>query len=292
MRSTTERETGRLLKAASRRSNPRFWKKRGQSLSLIRRRFQRESQDSAANLLWYLQTFCEASEYFAKAFKAMKSGAFKLSWDLLERSEISLLFLSKNPICAQLEAHVVYLQSRVSEFQKLFPYKVFLSPEMAIGRHECSICSGQMPPTGNCSHMTGRVYSGELCVRIARDVRFLGVSLVTKPVQKYSVIFAGNDTSVAYEPIRYILGILSDPYAPWWLHETKAFWPHTLFKDVKDIDLCPCESGGLYASCCRTKEGVVMPHLSFELATKPKIGSSLSPVLLRNGARFEGVAPI
>lgn len=288
IRSSADREAGRLLKAACRRKSPRFWRKRRRSLSLIKRRFQSAGQDSAADLFWYLETFCEASEYFTKAIEAMSVGAFRFSWDLLERSEISLLFLSKNPICAQLEAQMLYLQERVLEFQKLFPYKLFISPEMVIGRHDCEICGDQMPPAGNCPHRTGRVYSGRLCVRTARDVQFLGVSLVTKPVQKYSVVFSGNDTSVAYEPIRYVLKVLDDPYARWWLHETTARWPHAFFADVKDTDLCPCESGGLYASCCKTKEGVIMPHLSIELTARPKAKSNLSPVLLRNGTRYIG----
>src|SRR4051812_6647847 len=75
------------------------------------------------------------------------------------------------------------------QWQSLFPYKVFLSPEMVF-RAECSICGCTIQPRRPCGHIVGEIYKGEPCLRVIKSIdQVLGIALVTNPVQKYSVVF-------------------------------------------------------------------------------------------------------
>ncbi len=64
----------------------------------------------------------------------------------------------------------------------LFPPLAFFSPGMVIGKSRCSICGQEY---GECDHIVGKAYMGEMCIRIIEEVKELKeVSLVTEPANK------------------------------------------------------------------------------------------------------------
>lgn len=58
--------------------------------------------------------------------------------------------------------------------------RIGMSPGMVIKSAECSIC-GSHPQ--DCVHITGRIYDGQRCIRILKDLEFLEISLVERPRQ-------------------------------------------------------------------------------------------------------------
>lgn len=58
--------------------------------------------------------------------------------------------------------------------------RVGLSPGYVIRKAECCICHSD---PGNCNHITGREYDGEVCVRLITEADLLEVSLVGRPAQ-------------------------------------------------------------------------------------------------------------
>jgi hypothetical protein len=71
---------------------------------------------------------------------------------------------------------------RLNKIEKLvFPPQVFFSAGLVVGTSVCSICGGEY---GNCCHVVGRPYMGELCRRILKDVTADHVSIVTDPANK------------------------------------------------------------------------------------------------------------
>jgi hypothetical protein len=58
--------------------------------------------------------------------------------------------------------------------------RIGMSPGMLVREAECSIC-GRDPDL--CEHIKGRVYDGETCVRIVKQVDLLEVSFVARPAQ-------------------------------------------------------------------------------------------------------------
>lgn len=64
----------------------------------------------------------------------------------------------------------------------LFPPQIFVSPGFVIGSSTCSICEMEY---GDCNHLKGKPYMGEMCTRIIRDIRACEeVSIVKEPASK------------------------------------------------------------------------------------------------------------
>ena len=67
--------------------------------------------------------------------------------------------------------------------QLLFPPQTFCSPGMIVKESECSICKQDY---GECDHVKGRAYMGELCVRIITKAELREISLVKEPANKHA----------------------------------------------------------------------------------------------------------
>ena len=73
----------------------------------------------------------------------------------------------------------------------LFPPQGFFSPGMIIAKSKCSICGQDY---GECDHIVGKAYMGEMCVRIIEEVKELKeISLVTDPANKRARILSITD---------------------------------------------------------------------------------------------------
>ncbi len=82
------------------------------------------------------------------------------------------------------------------------------------------------------------------------------ISIVTDPVQKYSVLQMDD----RYDVTQYVRDHLSGRFHPWsgeWTHKRR---PHDLFSNQPADGPCPCKSKLRYAECCLPTEGVRMPH--------------------------------
>ena len=75
---------------------------------------------------------------------------------------------------------------KLSELEHLlFPRQSFCSPGMIVRESECSICKQDY---GECDHIKGMAYMGELCVRIIKKAEFRELSLVENPANKHARI--------------------------------------------------------------------------------------------------------
>ena len=62
---------------------------------------------------------------------------------------------------------------------------------MIIAKSKCSICGHDY---GECDHIVGKAYMGEMCVRIIEEVKELKeISLVTEPANKRARIISITD---------------------------------------------------------------------------------------------------
>lgn len=239
--------------------------------------------EDVANKAWFLYTLIDANIDFIDAFGKIKSENYYEAWCKLERIEINLSNLIDNQFYDFEVLRVKDLALTVSNWQALYPYAVFLSPEMIIKREICSICGLDVNPWSKCSHISGKVYTGKFCYRIVKEMSFLGISLVHTPVQKYSVAFTSDEEGNTvdhydYSIVKFAADRLQSAFDTWSYYWTTAHHPHSLFSDIKPTDGCPCESGREYRKCCLMKPGVVRPHIEFEFE-KP-FSSSLPKVSL------------
>lgn len=71
---------------------------------------------------------------------------------------------------------------RLHAIKKLiFPEQVFLSVGMTVHRRECSICGQEY---GECSHLVGKPYSGEICHTICTRVDLDNIAIVDEPANR------------------------------------------------------------------------------------------------------------
>lgn len=128
----------------------------------------------------------------------------------------------------------------------------------------CSICGKKSTPISPCGHKPGIVYAGELCIRVIKSFEALEVSIVTNPVQKYSVLFPEGLT-FDYSLVEFALSKLQGPFQEWDGNWTTKRHSHEQFLGVAPTDPCPCSSHLHYAECCLPTEGVLLPHFAMTL---------------------------
>lgn len=220
--------------------------------------------DGTRNRYWAVENLCQASIHFIEAFDHMKGGRHYEGWTQLERAEIALLRAADNPLLPSLEGLIHERAALVSLWQSLFPYKLFFSPGMRLKDWTCSICGKRSTPVSPCGHTVGRVYGGELCFRTITDAEFLEVSIVTDPVQKYSVCFP-QGYEYDYSIVDFVLEHLAQPFAPWEGEWTYKRHDHAQFEEHAPHDPCPCSSGLRYSECCLLETGVRLPHFAMSI---------------------------
>jgi hypothetical protein len=238
---------------------------------------KRGDQDGA-KAIWCLETALRVQNLYLQAFSEIKGHKFYEAWCELERAEIALGSLQRHDITCWAEFRLGFIQKHIERWQSIFPYKMFLSPEFIILKKTCSICGGIVTPRKSCGHVKGQIYDGEECHLLVTPDKWLGVSLVDKPFQKYSVVFLVDPETgkqrdqYNYAAVEYAISALHNPFDGWDVEHTKRIQPHSRFSHVGRNDPCPCGSKKKYKKCCGPAEGVLYPHVQFHFEVPPPAG--------------------
>jgi hypothetical protein len=252
-----------------------FWETLRAETAETVRKTQMAGNVEDANNAWFLNKVAVTRCLYVHCFAQMLAGDYYEAWCNLERVEIENRWLIRNTFYDPILFGAESLQTQVTQWQGLFPYKVFFSPGFLQKRIECSICRKVRDPWSDCEHEVGRVYAGRECYRIITEAEFLEISLVSDPVQKYSVVHSvldekGNSIDHHdYALIRFVADRLASPFDGWRIQWTHAYHPHDLFSQIRPDDACPCESGRAYKECCQARPGVVRPHAHIEFEKDP-----------------------
>lgn len=250
---TCAKDLAEKIAANSRKPLKNFWRE----LSRVARSLKAGlAASEEKNRLWSIQTFADATVSYLDAYHLMARGKFYDGWCNLEHAELGFSRLIENPFIAELAPLIRDRAQLVALWQSLFPYRHFVSPGMRYKKWKCSICGKQSTPVEPCGHVLKRVYDGQLCCRIVYEAEPLEVSIVTDPVQKYSVLQLDYDYSV----VRYVLDHLTNPFHRWdgkWTHKRHA---HANFVGHPQDGPCPCNSDLRYYECCLLQDGVRLPH--------------------------------
>ncbi|WP_273367681.1 SEC-C metal-binding domain-containing protein [Alicyclobacillus herbarius] len=230
-----------------------------------------DSDESLAKKLWCYEQITKVYIDYLKAFEYMKHGKYYEAWCNLERVEITLHWLERHFDFSDERFPLRFIQVQVGHFQSLYPYKVFISPEMIILEKRCSICDSVISLRTSCGHLTGEIYRGEMRYVKITKMEFLGMALVKNPVQKYSVVFTGDNgkNNYDYSLVEQVARRLDSPFDRWTPTWTKKLYPHSVFRDIGRNELCPCGSGKKYKKCCLNKPGVMINHCHVTLDATP-----------------------
>jgi len=245
------------------------------ALGLLKKEAVRSQKQDDAKMYWCFEQILIVQNAFIKAFFQLKDKQYYDAWCTLEKVEIGLHSLLRHHVDADEEYHLFYIEKHTSQFQSLYPYRVFMSPALLVHEKLCSICQQPISIRNPCGHRVGEIYDGEMCGRMISKADILEISMVENPVQKYSVPFLKdpktNETidQYNYALVRYLVERLESPFHEWRVEWTKIRHPHSRFLDVGRNQPCPCESGKKYKDCCLRESGVMRPHCLFSFSVAP-----------------------
>jgi hypothetical protein len=231
--------------------------------------------EDTAKLAWCLEGVIKVHLLYRDAYAKMRLKEFYQAWCNLEQVELALFFLSPHFSDRFEDYDLSFVRKQTALFQSIFPYRVFMSPEILELEKRCSICGQVISIRHPCCHRTGEIYHGEQCIREVTKAEFLGMAFVDHPVQKYSVPFAVDEKTgqsvdrYNYSIPTYLIDRLASPYDGWSVEWIKQRHPHSLFTHVGRNDPCPCGSEKKYKKCCLRMEGVLMPHCEFVFENPP-----------------------
>lgn len=228
-------------------------------------KFKKYKNSEQLKIIWFILISLEIIELYFNAFNKLKNREYYKAWDILEKIEIKINNVKFNDFDISVYWILQYIEIYTTKFQKLYPYKVFGSPEIVEKRVECSVCGKTIIPWSDCEHILGKVYDGEICYGIVKDMDFISVSIVTKPSQKYSVIFEDIENPTKYLALEYLIPKLKTKYICWDYEVFEKFEPYSKYQTKKD-DFCPCHSGKKFKDCClKNGKGIKYPHYEFIL---------------------------
>ncbi|HEX5277883.1 MAG TPA: zinc chelation protein SecC [Fluviicoccus sp.] len=225
-----------------------------------------ERDTQYADQLWRLKTALGVKHGYMQAFAQLKAGDHYNAWCILERCEIDLSLLVENSDSAfHKVARTAVFDEYIKNWQSLYPYKIFFSPGFLVGFYTCSICGEKIRPSKSCGHRKKRLYGGKICFHIGHDLEPLEVSIVTRPVQKYSIPLVDYD----YSLLNYVIERLDHAFEPWKPVFSRMAYPRNRFNSVSETDPCPCKTGSKsFGECCSGKEEVEIPHVDFHFMKK------------------------
>lgn len=220
-----------------------------------------------ANNCWRELETLELNILFIRAFHNIKSQKYRDGWNELEQCEIKYSFIRDNSSEEYLcNPRLKFIKNKIAKWQSLYPYCLFCSSGFKVGYYSCSICNHKVRPRSRCEHKKGKIYNGELCVHVAHDIEVLEISIVTNPVQKYSVMH--DDSTLDFTLLERLSTFLVNAFEEWELNRTTMKFPIERFNSISKGDKCPCKSGKSFEECCMEKEEIEMPHVDL-IFSKP-----------------------
>ena len=228
-----------------------------------------------AKYIWGLETALQIIENFLLSFKLLKKGEYYKSWCLLERIEIDIGFLHEHLTRSTLDKLRISLVEKLTrQFQSIFPYSIFMSPEILVREKKCNICDKIVDIRNLCGHRVGEIYNGEMCIRLVTRAQILSISFVREPSQKYSVPFLVDEDGKEHDKydyflVKWVIDRLQSPFDNWDVNLTAIRHPHEYFENYEKNAKCPCGSNSSYKDCCLLKEGVLRPHYEIYFSVHP-----------------------
>lgn len=218
-----------------------------------------QQNENQANYCWCLKQVFHLQKGFISAINSLKSKKYEEAWCTFDRVDIGLSNLENNFDTSQGSDryHLLFIAHMIKEYQKLFPYRHFLSRECVIKAEECSICGKPISLRKPCGHKVGKLYMGELCLRKVTDIELKALSVVTDPFDKYAFLQL-PDQEYNYGMLEDLMQEIDNPYDEFSIETVKEIKPE--FKKLGRNELCPCGSGKKYKRCHQGTSDELMDH--------------------------------
>lgn len=231
-------------------------------LCILKKEAIAKKDESKANEIWCLENINEIQLLFINAFNNLKKRKYYEAWNDFSNIDIKLIYFRKHQVYYTDEYNILYIEEYARKFEKLFPYRLFVSRETIVKKQKCSICNSEISIRKSCSHTLGELYMGEMCSRKIVESQIIGAAIVEDPFDKYSVIFP-QDLEYNYGILEELLNRLETPYEKWDLTVTKRIGEK--FINARRNGLCPCGSEKKYKKCCKNTQKELINHYDIKL---------------------------
>jgi hypothetical protein len=140
--------------------------------------------ENSANLMLSLEERIRALCYELRMWIALKEDDPNSAWDyLISAQGATRTAIKSHSAVSSLEGYVY----RLHLLEKtLFPPQTFLSPGILIEESTCSICGEEY---GECDHLRGQAYMGEMCARHVTKARIREASVVEDPANRHARVY-------------------------------------------------------------------------------------------------------
>ncbi len=140
----------------------------------------KKSQEDAANAFLVLECRAQALMEEFKFYLALKDDRIDEAWDnLINAESFAASAVKTQKVSGPVENYI----NRLHLFEELlFPKPMYLNSAIIIDKSVCSICGTDY---GDCDHVIGRAYMGELCERVIRKFRVKDVSGVSDATDRH-----------------------------------------------------------------------------------------------------------
>ena len=229
------------------------------------------NDQAAAKQLWIYQTVLGVHQDYIDIFNDLQGKKYYPAWCALERLEKLFHSLKRHFEFDKTQYWLWQIEKTVKNLQVLFPYRMFASTEFLYKKKQCSVCKQEVSIRKSCGHIAGEIYDGKMCRREITECDVLGISLVTNPNNKYSVMFLTDDKTgetydqYDYSTLKYLFELIESPYDEWDLEVSQRIVQKSEFPNIGRNDLCNCESGKKFKHCCWQLIGTNAPHYEFIL---------------------------
>jgi len=145
-------------------------------------------EEDSANQLLSIEEMINALAHELKMWVAFKDDDPHTAWTELVEAQSSVRWAMKaHQIADHLAPYVEYLYALE---KLLFPPQIFMSAGAIVKRSTCSICGMEY---GDCEHVAGRAYMGQICARVIEEADLQETSVVPEPANKHCRILAISD---------------------------------------------------------------------------------------------------
>lgn len=146
----------------------------------VKRKYVEHGLENEANLTFCLDQSLQAIQYELQMLINLKEDNMGEAWNNLVKAQITYENVVRNSPCESISENG-YI-TRLEWYEKLlFPGMMFASVGGIIKKSHCSICNESY---SKCNHIKGKLYNGELCIRVITEMELEEVSLVDVPANK------------------------------------------------------------------------------------------------------------
>lgn len=166
---------------------------------VVRKEAARASDEDQANRMFGAEMFLHSLINELDMWIALKEDRPDEAWNSLVEAQSRVeILLGFNVDINNLKSQAI----RLFHLEKLlFPPQLFMSSGTVETAGTCSICSSTY---GECGHIKGRAYMGELCVRIVDEILSVTeVSIVKNPADKRCRAFEIPDGNVSRDAMTW-----------------------------------------------------------------------------------------